>query len=59
MSSQLQNIAPAPPPTNPQQMQNQPQMSQMAGAPSTGTHPNHPLMSPGGQPIPQMGQHRR
>ena len=56
MSSQLQNIAPAPPPTNPQQMQSQPQMSQMAGVPSTGTHPNHPLMSPGGQPMPQMGQ---
>ena len=58
MSSQLQNIAPAPPPTNPQQMQNQPQMSQMAapGAPTTGAHPSHHLMSPGGQPIQQMGQ---
>ena len=58
MSSQLQNIAPAPPPTNPQQMQTQPQMSQMAapGTPSTGAHPSHPLMSPGGHPIPQMGQ---
>ena len=57
MSSQLQNIAPAPP-TNPQQMQGQPQMSQMAapGAPTTGAHPSHPSMSPGGQPIQQMGQ---
>ena len=58
MSSQLQNIAPAPPPTNPQQMHTQPQMSQMAAptTPSTGAHPSHPLMSPGGHPIQQMGQ---
>ena len=55
MSSQLQNIAPAPPPTNPQQVPTQQQMSQMAapGAPSAGAHP---LMSPGGHPMPQMGQ---
>lgn len=55
MSSQLQNIAPAPPSGTPQQMHSQPQMSQMAapGAPSAGPHP---LMSPGGHPVQQMGQ---
>ena len=61
MSSQLQNIAPAPPPpqgNHQQSMQSQPQMSHMAAptAPSTGAHPSHPLMSPGGQPVQQMGQ---
>ena len=56
-SAQLQNIAPAPPPTA-QQMPGQPQMSQMAapGAAASAAHPSHPLMSPGGQPIQQMSQ---